>query len=79
MYTHLYRFQLEQSWFMFIREVYICTRYMYKCTYCSHVTGDVVLFENAKMHYPVVQLNIKRCHSDGCDTRVHHVKALGFK
>ncbi|KAI8488214.1 Zinc finger ZZ-type and EF-hand domain-containing protein 1 [Branchiostoma belcheri] len=45
----------------------------------SHVTGDVTLLENARMHYPVVQINIRRCHSDGCDTRIHGLKTLGFK
>nr|KAG5696024.1 hypothetical protein BaRGS_013930 [Batillaria attramentaria] len=24
-------------------------------------------------------INIKRCHSDGCDTRVHGIKTLGYK
>ncbi|XP_066271165.1 zinc finger ZZ-type and EF-hand domain-containing protein 1-like [Branchiostoma lanceolatum] len=45
----------------------------------SHVTGDVTLLENARMHYPVVQINIRRCHSDGCDTRIHALKTLGYK
>ncbi|KAI0221571.1 Zinc finger ZZ-type and EF-hand domain-containing protein 1 [Lamellibrachia satsuma] len=45
----------------------------------SHYTGDIVLFENAKMYYPVVQINIKRCHSDGCDTRIHSVKTIGYR
>ncbi|XP_035685693.1 zinc finger ZZ-type and EF-hand domain-containing protein 1-like [Branchiostoma floridae] len=45
----------------------------------SHVTGDVTLLENARMHYPVVQINIRRCHSDGCDTRIHGLKTLGYK
>ena len=27
----------------------------------------------------VIQINIKRCHSDGCDTRVHGIKTLGYK
>ncbi|PVD39043.1 hypothetical protein C0Q70_01670 [Pomacea canaliculata] len=45
----------------------------------SHVTGDVVLLKNVKVHYPVIQINIKRCHSDGCDTRVHGIKTIGYK
>ncbi|XP_077868975.1 zinc finger ZZ-type and EF-hand domain-containing protein 1-like [Saccoglossus kowalevskii] len=44
-----------------------------------NVTGDVVLIENAKLNYPYIQINIKRCHSDGCDTRVHGVKTLGYR
>ena len=27
----------------------------------------------------VVQINIKRCRNDGCDTRVHGLKAVGYK
>lgn len=27
----------------------------------------------------VIQINIKRCHSDGCDTRVHGIKTIGYK
>ncbi|BFZ03746.1 hypothetical protein BsWGS_06784 [Bradybaena similaris] len=45
----------------------------------NHVTGRVVLLRNMKAHYPYVQINIKRCHGDGCDTRIHGVKAIGFK
>ncbi|CAG5134039.1 unnamed protein product, partial [Candidula unifasciata] len=44
-----------------------------------HVTGRVVLLRNMKAHYPYVQINIKRCHGDGCDTRIHGIKAIGFK
>ncbi|XP_070581030.1 zinc finger ZZ-type and EF-hand domain-containing protein 1-like isoform X2 [Ptychodera flava] len=44
-----------------------------------NVTGDVVLIENAKLTYPYIQINIKRCHSDGCDTRIHGFKTLGYK
>ncbi|KAH9489895.1 Zinc finger ZZ-type and EF-hand domain-containing protein 1 [Bulinus truncatus] len=45
----------------------------------NHITGRVMLLKNMKVHYPYVQINIKRCHGDGCDTRVHGVKAVGFK
>ncbi|CAL1538237.1 unnamed protein product [Lymnaea stagnalis] len=45
----------------------------------NHVTGRVVLLRNMKVHYPYVQINIKRCHGDGCDTRIHGIKAIGFK
>ncbi|KAK7112606.1 zinc finger ZZ-type and EF-hand domain-containing protein 1-like isoform X2 [Littorina saxatilis] len=45
----------------------------------GHLTGDVILLKNAKVHYPIIQINIKRCHSDGCDTRVHGLKTLGYK
>ncbi|XP_014663078.1 PREDICTED: zinc finger ZZ-type and EF-hand domain-containing protein 1-like [Priapulus caudatus] len=43
----------------------------------SNVTGDVTLLENTKSVFPFVQINIKRCHSDGCDTRVRGIKTLG--
>ncbi|KAL8625230.1 hypothetical protein ACOMHN_029988 [Nucella lapillus] len=45
----------------------------------GHLTGDVILLKNAKVHYPILQINIRRCHSDGCDTRVHGLKTLGYK
>ena len=45
----------------------------------SHVTGDVLVLENCKSYYPVIQINIKRCHSDGCDTRIRGVKTLGYR
>ncbi|XP_077980047.1 zinc finger ZZ-type and EF-hand domain-containing protein 1-like [Glandiceps talaboti] len=44
-----------------------------------NVTGDVLLIENAKLTYPYVQINIKRCHSDGCDTRIHGFKTIGYR
>lgn len=28
---------------------------------------------------PDVQINIKRCLSDGCDTRIHGLKTLGYQ
>ncbi|KAL3875978.1 hypothetical protein ACJMK2_033871 [Sinanodonta woodiana] len=45
----------------------------------GHVTGDIVLLKNMKTHYPVVQINIKRCKNDGCDTRIHGLKAVGYR
>ncbi|XP_071105472.1 zinc finger ZZ-type and EF-hand domain-containing protein 1-like isoform X1 [Haliotis cracherodii] len=45
----------------------------------SHFTGDVVLLKNAKVFYPIIQINIKRCHSDGCDTRIHGIKTVGYR
>ena len=45
----------------------------------SHITGDVLVLENCKSYYPVIQINIKRCHSDGCDTRIHGIKTLGYR
>uniref|UniRef100_H3CSZ8 Zinc finger ZZ-type and EF-hand domain containing 1 n=1 Tax=Tetraodon nigroviridis TaxID=99883 RepID=H3CSZ8_TETNG len=44
----------------------------------SNVTGYVSLLENADITYPYVQINIKRCLSDGCDTRIHGLKTLGY-
>ncbi|CAL1573897.1 unnamed protein product [Knipowitschia caucasica] len=45
----------------------------------SNVTGYVALLENANITYPYVQINIKRCLSDGCDTRIHGLKTLGYQ
>ncbi|XP_071131694.1 zinc finger ZZ-type and EF-hand domain-containing protein 1-like [Mytilus edulis] len=45
----------------------------------SHVTGDVVLLKNCKIYYPIIQINIKRCRNDGCDTRIHGIKTVGYK
>ena len=45
----------------------------------SHITGSVVLLENVKMPYSVIQINIRRCHSDGCDTRIRGVNAVGYR
>ncbi|CAE1249578.1 Zinc finger ZZ-type and EF-hand domain-containing protein 1 [Acanthosepion pharaonis] len=45
----------------------------------NHVNGEYTLVENLKSYFPLIQINIKRCHSDGCDTRVHGVKALGYR
>ncbi|KAL7987036.1 hypothetical protein Chor_005955 [Crotalus horridus] len=61
----------------------------------SNVTGYVTLLENANIsqmfwpltgrNYPClifltdVQINIKRCLSDGCDTRIHGLRAIGYQ
>ncbi|GFS06651.1 zinc finger ZZ-type and EF-hand domain-containing protein 1-like [Elysia marginata] len=45
----------------------------------KHYSGRVVLLRNMKVHYPYIQINIKRCHVDGCDTRIHGIKAIGYK
>ncbi|XP_011420402.3 zinc finger ZZ-type and EF-hand domain-containing protein 1 isoform X2 [Magallana gigas] len=45
----------------------------------SHITGDVTLLQNMKHFYPIIQINIKRCRNDGCDTRIHGVKTVGYK
>uniref|UniRef100_A0A3P9L8A9 Zinc finger, ZZ-type with EF hand domain 1 n=1 Tax=Oryzias latipes TaxID=8090 RepID=A0A3P9L8A9_ORYLA len=44
----------------------------------SNVTGYVALLENANITHPI-QINIKRCLSDGCDTRIHGLKTLGYQ
>ncbi|XP_015750696.1 PREDICTED: zinc finger ZZ-type and EF-hand domain-containing protein 1-like [Acropora digitifera] len=49
------------------------------CRIPSQVNGDYVLVENVKIPYPVIQVNIKRCHSDGCDTRIRGIKAVGYR
>uniref|UniRef100_A0A8C0XJX8 Zinc finger ZZ-type and EF-hand domain-containing protein 1 n=1 Tax=Castor canadensis TaxID=51338 RepID=A0A8C0XJX8_CASCN len=45
----------------------------------SNVTGYVTLLENANINQLYVQINIKRCLSDGCDTRIHGLRAVGFQ
>uniref|UniRef100_A0A671TY76 Zinc finger ZZ-type and EF-hand domain containing 1 n=1 Tax=Sparus aurata TaxID=8175 RepID=A0A671TY76_SPAAU len=45
----------------------------------SNVTGYVALLENANITHPYIQINIKRCLSDGCDTRIHGLKTLGYQ
>ncbi|XP_061181596.1 zinc finger ZZ-type and EF-hand domain-containing protein 1-like [Saccostrea echinata] len=45
----------------------------------SYITGDVTLLQNTKHYYPIIQINIKRCRNDGCDTRIHGIKTVGYK
>eukprot|EP00079_Xenopus_tropicalis_P033324 XP_017947095.1 PREDICTED: zinc finger ZZ-type and EF-hand domain-containing protein 1 isoform X2 [Xenopus tropicalis] len=45
----------------------------------SHITGYVTLLENANISQMYVQINIKRCLSDGCDTRIHGLRAVGYQ
>uniref|UniRef100_UPI00398EF9C9 zinc finger ZZ-type and EF-hand domain-containing protein 1 isoform X2 n=1 Tax=Pristiophorus japonicus TaxID=55135 RepID=UPI00398EF9C9 len=45
----------------------------------SNMTGYVTLLENASINHPFVQINIKRCHGDGCDTRIHGLKTMGYQ
>nr|DBA33358.1 TPA: hypothetical protein GDO54_001053 [Pyxicephalus adspersus] len=45
----------------------------------SHITGYVTLLENANISQMYVQINIKRCLSDGCDTRIHGLRAIGYQ
>ncbi|XP_071963026.1 zinc finger ZZ-type and EF-hand domain-containing protein 1-like isoform X2 [Antedon mediterranea] len=45
----------------------------------GNATGEVILIQNARITAPYVQINILRCNSDGCDTRIHGLKALGFR
>ncbi|XP_061904470.1 zinc finger ZZ-type and EF-hand domain-containing protein 1 isoform X2 [Entelurus aequoreus] len=45
----------------------------------SNVTGYVALLENANITHSYIQINIKRCLSDGCDTRIHGLKTLGYQ
>ncbi|XP_075417283.1 zinc finger ZZ-type and EF-hand domain-containing protein 1 isoform X2 [Tenrec ecaudatus] len=45
----------------------------------SNITGYVTLLENANISQQYVQINIKRCLSDGCDTRIHGLRAVGFQ
>uniref|UniRef100_A0A8C2EGA8 Zinc finger, ZZ-type with EF hand domain 1 n=1 Tax=Cyprinus carpio TaxID=7962 RepID=A0A8C2EGA8_CYPCA len=45
----------------------------------SNVTGYVPLLDNANISHPYIQINIKRCLSDGCDTRIHGLKTMGYQ
>ncbi|XP_057676700.1 zinc finger ZZ-type and EF-hand domain-containing protein 1 isoform X1 [Corythoichthys intestinalis] len=45
----------------------------------SNAMGYVALLENANITHPYIQINIKRCLSDGCDTRIHGLKTLGYQ
>uniref|UniRef100_A0A3Q3B408 Zinc finger, ZZ-type with EF hand domain 1 n=1 Tax=Kryptolebias marmoratus TaxID=37003 RepID=A0A3Q3B408_KRYMA len=45
----------------------------------SNVTGYVALLENTNISHPYVQINIRQCLSDGCDTRIHGLKTLGYQ
>uniref|UniRef100_A0A8C2A9F1 Zinc finger, ZZ-type with EF hand domain 1 n=1 Tax=Cyprinus carpio TaxID=7962 RepID=A0A8C2A9F1_CYPCA len=45
----------------------------------SNVTGYVPLLDNANISQPYIQINIKRCLSDGCDTRIHGLKTMGYQ
>ncbi|XP_071796481.1 zinc finger ZZ-type and EF-hand domain-containing protein 1-like isoform X2 [Asterias amurensis] len=45
----------------------------------NNITGEVTLLENAHVTSPLVQINITRCHSDGCDVRIHGLKTVGFR
>ncbi|XP_078317573.1 zinc finger ZZ-type and EF-hand domain-containing protein 1-like isoform X2 [Crassostrea virginica] len=45
----------------------------------SYITGEVTLLQNMKHYYPIIQINIKRCRNDGCDTRIHGIKTVGYK
>ncbi|MGH0169827.1 UNVERIFIED_CONTAM: hypothetical protein FKN15_067621 [Acipenser sinensis] len=45
----------------------------------SNITGFVTLLENANVSSPFVQINIKRCFSDGCDTRIHGLRTVGYQ
>ncbi|XP_067952130.1 zinc finger ZZ-type and EF-hand domain-containing protein 1-like [Watersipora subatra] len=45
----------------------------------ASMTGPFLVVENLKVYYPIVQVNIRRCHSDGCDTRIRLVKITGLR
>lgn len=42
-------------------------------------TGPVVLLRNLARVYQCVQVNIRGCHSDGCDCRVRGLHVKGSK
>ncbi|XP_069741096.1 zinc finger ZZ-type and EF-hand domain-containing protein 1 isoform X2 [Narcine bancroftii] len=45
----------------------------------SNMTGYITLLENASISHPFLQINVKRCHGDGCDTRIHGLKTMGYQ
>ena len=45
--------------------------------YCCH-TQHWLIYNNS-ISNPVIQINIRRCHSDGCDTRIRGIKAVGYR
>lgn len=44
------------------------------CFLCSTTIVIINLFVST-----VIQINIRRCHSDGCDTRIRGIKAVGYR
>ena len=42
-------------------------------------TGPVVLLKNLSQVYQCVQVNIRACHSDGCDCKVRGLHVKGSK
>lgn len=45
----------------------------------SYPSDEVVLLENAKVRSRFIQINIKKCQYEGCDVRIHGLKAVGFR
>ena len=44
-----------------------------------HKTGSVVLVKNLGRVYQYVQINIRACHSDGCDVKIREIHVKGSK
>uniref|UniRef100_A0A8C3ST43 Zinc finger ZZ-type and EF-hand domain containing 1 n=1 Tax=Chelydra serpentina TaxID=8475 RepID=A0A8C3ST43_CHESE len=45
----------------------------------SNITGYVTLLENANISQMYVHIHIKRCLSDGCDTRIRGLRTVGYQ
>ncbi|PIK37542.1 putative zinc finger ZZ-type and EF-hand domain-containing protein 1 [Apostichopus japonicus] len=46
---------------------------------CSYPSDEVTLLDNAKIRSRFIQINIKKCQYEGCDVRVHGLKAVGSR
>ena len=44
-----------------------------------HKTGSVSLIKNMNRLYRYIQINIRACHSDGCDVRIRGLSIKGSK
>ena len=44
-----------------------------------HKTGSVLLIKNLGRVYRYIQMNIRACHSDGCDARIRGINIKGSK
>ncbi|XP_071812907.1 zinc finger ZZ-type and EF-hand domain-containing protein 1-like isoform X3 [Apostichopus japonicus] len=45
----------------------------------SYPSDEVTLLDNAKIRSRFIQINIKKCQYEGCDVRVHGLKAVGSR
>lgn len=50
-----------------------------RLTVPRETTGKFVLIRNIASECRIVQINIKGCHNDGCDARIHALLVKGCK